>query len=245
MELVKPDLNLLIKHLEAERRSLNRMIKRAETDGDHLIVYHHKQALGQLDSHLDTLRCIKDPLHFRKLDLMWRIDYLKQLNLKGGSKDFKIYLNKKNLNAIGELKEQLKDLNARELPESYKETDHIGEALIALYEKRNRYFKLDLWNDENSTLVFRIKRKLLHVSFNLENMITEWDEEPEMWLADRKPDIFRAVGFQFDAKGKKYICTHTMAGSEDIRAVKMWLSHFLLDYLHMYSHSNHIRLIYG
>ncbi len=45
MKPVKPQLDLLIAHLEAERKSLKRMIKEAASEGDNLIVYYHSEAL--------------------------------------------------------------------------------------------------------------------------------------------------------------------------------------------------------
>jgi len=46
---VKPQPDLLITYLEAERRSLKRMIKEAAPEGDNLIVYYHSEALHQLE----------------------------------------------------------------------------------------------------------------------------------------------------------------------------------------------------
>ena len=75
MEPVKPKLDLIIAHLEAERKSLKRMIKEANAEHDNLIVYYHSEALLELNRQLDVLYNFRDPHYNRKEQLKQQIGF--------------------------------------------------------------------------------------------------------------------------------------------------------------------------
>src|SRR5665213_1050513 len=108
MDQIKPELDLLIKELETERRSLKRMIKAAISEGDHLIVYYHSEALNLLNSRLNVLYNLRDPLYLQKQDLERRIKFINNMDfikpLKKQKQWMKDWLEKQTTELKAELK---------------------------------------------------------------------------------------------------------------------------------------------
>jgi hypothetical protein len=243
MDQTKSDLALLIKELETQRRSLKSMIKAAASEGDHLIVYYQSEALSQLNSRLDVLYTFSDPLHMRKQELERQIKSINNMKFikpqKGREKWFKDRIAKKTF----ELKVELKRLSEKPIKDNFIETQLIDEALFALYERRYKSFKLIIWEDEdnNTALLFKIKKNLLIITLTY----TLDFGEDDFVLANRFHDPLKGMGFKFDELREMYFYTYDMTSFNDAGYLKKWLSHFLIDYCHLYGPTQTIRLTYS
>jgi hypothetical protein len=239
MKPVKPELDLLVDELEKERRSLKKMIRDAASEHDNLIVYYLSEALLDLNRQMNVLYCFKDPLYKRKEELKRRIGFLKNMPYLEMSKQLRVSVKEYYAKDIAEMEAELKKLNDQ--PNAvYKKTQYIDDALFALYEKRCKSFKLIIWADNNTALHFKIKKKQLIITLN--NKSDFW--EADFIVHDRAQDSLKGMGFKFDEQRKMYFYTYEMTGFNNASPIKMWLSHFLVDYWHLYGSAGSVTLVY-
>jgi hypothetical protein len=228
MQPVKPDLDLLISALEKERRSLKKMIRQAAAELDHLIVYYHSEALDDLNRRLRVLYSFKDPYFEQKEDIKRRIkfwrsgDFMEKLSPR-----LRERMEKRNEEKAVELEKELQELfNAPQL-QPLPDTKFIDEALLALYEKRCRSFRLTLGeeDDYHITLVFKTRKNTLVIQ--LKGML--FNDEPDFVFEGRTPQPLRAAGFIYDPDRKTHTRTFDFDGQQTIPEIKKWLTKFVIE----------------
>jgi len=228
MQPVKPDLDLLISALEKEQRLLKKMIRHAATEHDNLIVYYHSEALLDLNRRLDVLYSFKDPLYHKKEDLKRQIGlWRKRGFIKKTRPDVQARMIKYNEERAQALERQLQQLIDAPQPRPLPDTQIIDEALLALYEKRCRSFRLTLGegDDYHIILVFKTRKNTLVIQ--LKGML--FDDEPDFVFEGRIPQPLRGAGFIFDPDRKTYTRTFDFKVHQTIPEIKKWLTKFVIE----------------
>jgi len=239
MQPVKPNIHLLIKTLEKERRALVKMARQAAAEKDHLIVYYHSEALSLLESRLEALYSFNDPLYLKKDQLRRQIDFFKSLPYSKIPDRIKEHYRKKYSERINGLEGELQQLIDSPSP-IFENTDIIGHALFALYEKRYKSFKLIINREEKFGLQFKIKKVFLVITV----IGKPFDDEPDFVLHGRMPNPFEGMGFKPDEQSGKFSYTFNITGFNDPGPIKQWLSRFLIDFCRLYGWNNTIDLVY-
>jgi hypothetical protein len=240
MEPVANKLNLIITHLEAERKSLKRMIKEASSEGDNLIVYYHQEALAKLESHLDVFYSFRDPDYHKKNSLKRYILYLKKYKESKIGKNFRDYLKQSTQNRINKTMTELQNLIDNPTTKSYSQTSHLDHALLELFEKKIKSFKLVINEEVGFVLVFKMKKKILFIEFDIKIEFYEQD----FILNERIPNPLKGFSFELNQERKKYIRTLNFDSTNEIPQIKIWLSHFLIDFCGIYFSSEGVKLVY-
>jgi len=228
MQPVKPSLDLLISALEKEQRSLKKMIRQAAAEHDNLIIYYHSEALLDLNRKLDILYSFKDPLYHKKEDLKRQIGFWRKGGFNGKMQpEVRARMIKYNEEKALGLEKQLQQLiDAPQLQPS-PDTQFIDEALLALYEKRRRSFRLILGDDDDYhiTLVFKTRKNTLAIQ--LKGML--FDDEPDFVFEGRTPQPLLAAGFIYDPELKTHTRTFDGIGQQTIPEIKKWLTKFVIE----------------
>ena len=240
MEPFANKLNLIIAHLEAERKSLKRMIKEASFEGDNLIVYYHQKALAQLDNHLDVLYSFIDPDYRKKNSLEQYILDLKNYYESKIDRNLRDYLKRSTQNLINKTKTELQNLIDNPTTKSYSQTSHLELALLELFEKKIRSFKLVINEEVGFVLVFKMKRKILFIEIDIKVEFYERD----FILYERTPNPLKGFGFELNQERIKYIRTLNFDSTNEIPQIKIWLSHFLIDFCSIYFSSEGVKLVF-
>jgi len=228
MKPAKPDLDVLISALEKERRSLKKMIREAAAEHDHLIFYYHSEALGNLNRRLDVLYGFKDPLYREKEDLKRHIGFWRNGDfIKKMSPEVRQRMRERNEEKAQALEKQLLQLMDAPQLQPSGGTRFIDEALLALYEKRCRSFRLILGEEDDSyiALVFKTRKNTLVIQ--LKGML--FGEEPDFVFEGRIPKPLLAAGFIYDSQRKTYTRAFDFAGRETIPEIKIWLTKFVIE----------------
>ena len=228
MKPPKSNLDLLISAFEKEQRALQEMIRDATSEHDNLIVYYHSEALLDLDRRLRVLYSFKDPAFEQKEDLKRRIkvwksgDFMEKL-----TPQLREWMEKRNAEKAAELEKQLQLLMDAPQPQPLPNTQFIDEALLSLYQKRCRSFKLIMgeMDDYHITLTFRMRRNVLTITLN-DNLD---GEEPDFVFENRVPQPLKAAGFLYSPRQKKYTRTFIVTGICDVPEIKKWLAKFLIE----------------
>jgi len=228
MQPVKPELDLLINALEKEQRLLKKMIRQAAAEYDHLIVYYHSEALLDLNRRLRVLYSFKDPNFEQKEDLKRQIKHWRSADfMEKWRPELRERMQKRNEEKAVELEKQFQQLIDMPLYQSYPQTKFIDEAIVALYERRCRYFRLIMGEDDyyNLELTFRIQKKTLIVTLKGIN----YEDEPDFIIEGRIPQPLKAAGFIFIAEQNKYMRTFNIIDTSSIPEVKKWLAKFVIE----------------
>ena len=240
MDTVETKLTLVITHLESERKSLKRMIKQAGLEGDNLIIYYHQEALAQLDNHLDVLYSFRDPDYHKKSNLERYIFYLKNYKESKIGRNLRDYLRQSTQNRINEKKTELQNLKDNRTTKSYSQTSHLEQVLLELFEKKIKSFKLVINEEVGFVLFFKLKRKILFIELDTQVEFYEQD----FILNERIPNPLKGFSFELNRERQKYIRTHNFDSTNEIPQIKIWLSHFLIDFCQMYGSSDGVQLVY-
>ena len=195
------DLETLINALEEEKINLRRLIDSSVKDQEFLFAHFHFEALGQVNSQLQTLRNLEDELYDEKNSKLMGIENLKRGLERETSDRFREYMSR----MIEANQKELQRLN--EIPKTHKQEsgDHVLDRHIELLLKRKlRVFRMILIKNYN--LILEIKRikgtiriTLPYVKRLIRNCI----------LSDERINKFKGLGFQFTDKGEKLIKTLT------------------------------------
>jgi hypothetical protein len=205
------DLETLINALEEEKINLLRLIDSSVKDQDFLFAHFHFEALGQVNSQLQTLRNLEDESYDEKNSKLMGIENLKRGLEKETSDRLREYMNR----MIEANQKELQRLN--EIPKTHKQEtgDHVLDRHIEMLLKRKlRVFQIILIKNDN--LILEIKRikgtiriTLPYVNRLIKNYI----------LFDERINKFKGLGFQFTDKGEKLI--KTLTGDTDELRLKL------------------------
>ena len=240
MKPVKTDLELLIRHLEAESRQLKRMIKEAAAEHDNLIAYYHSEALLELNRRLNILYNFRDPYYDQKNELIRQIEYIKKMSFSEFSDRIRGFMKEKYAGRVTEFENKLLKLN-EEPAKTYFDTKIIDNALTALYNKQHKWLKLFVNYEEKFGLRFSIKKNELIIT-----LLGSFDyEEPDFVMDSRVPRKLEGLGFQLDNKQNKYVKTFTFRTIDDIPAIKQWITRFVIDFCWMWGSASKVQLVYG
>ena len=239
MTPVKSKLDLVIAHLEAERKALKRMIKEATAEHDNLIVYYHSEALLDLDRRLEILYNFKDPDYNRKKELNRRIDFIKKMSFSEFREPIRNRMKQRNAERILEFEEDLQKLIDK--PAKLRDdTQIIDDALFALVKKQCKSFKLMIDDEENFGLHLVKKKNLLVITL----VGLPFDEEPDFVMIGRSPRKLEGLGFQIDTKRNKCFRTFELEGLENFPIIKQWLARFMIDFCGLSGQGNNIHIVY-
>ena len=228
MQPVKPNLDLLINALEKEQRSLKKMIRQAAAEHDNLIIYYHSEALGSLNRRLDVLYSFKDPLYHKKEDLKRQIDFWRKGDfMKKMRPELRAHMAKRYEDSARELEKQLQQLIDAPQPQPSPDTAFIDEALLALYEKRCRSFRLILGEEDYDHIALFFKTQKNKLVIQLKGML--FNDEPDFVFEGRTPKPLLAAGFIYDLDRKIYTRTYDLSGQQTIPEIKKLLSKFVIE----------------
>jgi hypothetical protein len=243
MQPVNPDLQLLIRELEKEQRSLKKMIREASAEFDSIIVYYHSEALLNLNRRLDVLYSFRDPWYEKKKVLKRQISGWRKGNfIKKMRPEARGWMKKRCEEKALALEKQLQQLMDITSPPPLPGTHFIDAALLALYEKRCSSFRLILGevDDGHIALVFKIKKNTLVI--DLKGQVN--GEEPDFIFEGRIPRPLLAAGFVYDPKPDSYTRTFDFAGYQATLDIKKWLAKFIIDDTMHYWSGGKMTLIY-
>ena len=243
MESNRPKLDLLIAHLENERKLLKRMIKEASAEHDNLIVYYHSEALLELNLRLNVFYNFRDPYFNKKEELKRKINFSRKNEFidkfSPRVREFMKQLYEDEAKELEKDLQKLKDLPTVPLPPEGKKFE---KALFDLYDEQYRAFEIVLGEDSYYTfrLVFQIKKKILTVELTG----NFYDEEPDFVLENRIPQPIKAAGFEYNEQRKKYTRSFDIAGFKNVGEIKMWFAKFIIEDTWIYSSGGKMRLEY-
>ncbi len=206
------------------------MIREAKSEHDNLIVYYHSEALLGLNRRLGVLYSFKDPYFEQKEDLKRQIKFWRSGDfLKKWQPQLRERMEERNEEQAKELEKQLQQLVDLPPLRYYPQTQFIDEALVALYKKRCRSFRLIMGEEDDDHLqfTFRLQKKILTVT--LKGINYEDNDEPDFILEGRTPQPLKAAGFVFNAGQNKYTRTFNVIDTSDIPMVKKWLAQFIIE----------------
>ena len=236
---MKSDLDLVIKVLEAEKKSIEKQIKKCLSENDYLISYYHSEALNQLNSRLTVLYQFKDPLYNERQNLK-RLEsfYKKKPDFVSDSKMWnRIKENKKEKikKQKSEFEEKVKNINT-----FFNDSQEIDDALFNLYEGKYKGFKLLLDQLDEFELVFTINSNRLRISTK-----PYWDmNEPDFILDNRIPNPIEGLGFKFDPISYKAVYEYDMNNFKDAWPIKLLLSRLFFDVYQFYDINQSAKLVY-
>ena len=195
------DLQTLIQILEEEKSNLLKLIDDSVKDQEYLFAHFHFEALGQVNSQLQTLKNLDDELYDEKNSRLMAIERIR-LTLDSGKYDVPREFFEKHLERN---QKELQKLN--EIPKSLKH--HIGDNVLdnhmnLLLKRKLRAFRIVLMKGDN--LVIEIKRIKGTIKITLpyvNRLIRNYT------LSDERINKFKGLGFEFTDKGDKLIKTLT------------------------------------
>ena len=243
MKPIKPDLDLIIQRLEAEAKTLKRMIKYAAAEHDNLIVYYHSEALLELNRKLAVFYGFRDPDFEKKEDLKRQINFLKKHdNFKKSSPQMREWVKKRFAQKAEVLEKDLQQLIGLPPAAPKSGTLFFDDAMLALYQKRCRKFQLLLGDkdDDGLMLTFQIKKKILTIELSTELC----GEDPDFVFENRVPQPLKAAGFTYGPERRKYIRTFDITGFNNTHEVKKWLAKFIIDDSRYYWPGRKMTMIY-
>jgi hypothetical protein len=228
MEPVKPKLDLVIAHLEAERKALKRMIREANAEHDSLIVYYHSEALLDLNRRINVLYNFRDPYFNQKEELIRQINFWRKNEFtKQFKPQIREFVKKRNEEKAKELEKDLQKLINKPPAPIAAGGKKFEKALFDLYDEQYTSFEILLGEDDYNkfSLIFRIKRKLLTIELKGDF----YNDDPDFVFDNRVPQPIKAAGFKYDERRKRYICTFDIAGFNNVNEIKIWFAKFIIE----------------
>ncbi|HVV54299.1 MAG TPA: hypothetical protein VHC47_03180 [Mucilaginibacter sp.] len=223
--MMKNDLDLVIDAFETEKKALQRMIKQSAWEHDHLIAYHHSEALLRLNRHLHILYSFRDPFHNERQELNRQGKFLrnKPKDIKHRLWKFVVETHSK------EIEERKLELEAKQKKNSFNDTQEIDDLLFAIAEGSIKTFKIIVPLYDDAELQFTREGALLLICINLYEPYEE-----DFILDNRIPDPLKGLGFEFNADKRSYVYQCNLTNFKDATDIKILLSRLFFDVFNGY-----------
>jgi len=205
------DLETLINALEEEKVNLLRLIDSSVKDQEFLFAHFHFEALGQVNSQLETLKNLEDELYDEKNSKSMGIENLKRRLETETSDRLREYMN----GMIEANQKELQRLNEIPRKNRQENSEHVLDKHIELLLKKNlRVFRIILM--KNDSLILEIKRTkgTIRITLPYVNRLVK-----NYILFDERINKFKGLGFQLTDKGDKFI--KTLTGDTDELRLKI------------------------
>lgn len=197
-------LQTLIKELETEKENLLRLIDEAVKEQEYLSAHLHSEALGQVNSQLQTLKNIDDPLYDKKHFLEVGIDNLRK-RLKDAPTD---KLKSMIQRFIDDKEKELNELNGTS--QTQKDTNgksYLHDFLEQFVKGKIRGLRIILSKSDNLSIEIRTTKTGTKLTMsNIKKL------EAEYLLFDERILKLKGLGFSLNKKGDK--ATTTLSGKK-------------------------------
>ncbi|MFB9844653.1 hypothetical protein [Mucilaginibacter ginsenosidivorans] len=222
---MKSDLDLVIAALEAEKRSIQKMMKQSMIDYDYLIVYHHSEALMKLESRLNKLYTFKDPLHNRRQELKRQERSLKKPPeyFRENKTLWKFFTDRQ----IEELKKNKLDLESQSQKKViFNDSQQIDDLIFDIVARKIDKFQIvfGIYDDDDVQIIFKTDNDFLLICINMFD-----PEEPDFVFDGRISDPLKGLGFKFDADRESFVYKYNLQNFKDATEIKILLSRLFFD----------------
>lgn len=216
---MKSELDLLIDLLEAEKQSLESLIKANLDEHEYLNVHHYGEALIRINGQLYMLNCFKDPFYDReqRFERMLNFAKLDQQSY------FKTFWEER----IATEKEEIQQLRSKTAT-YFNDTQEIDDALFKLFESKYNRFRLHFAHrGEPFYIEFRMENEqILNISVELNSIVN--NEDPDD-LEINQVHLFKNLGFKLNSQAGLLIYRYDMEGFKDAIAIKRILARIIYD----------------
>jgi hypothetical protein len=227
---MKNDLDLVIAALEAEKKSLQRMIKQSTSEHDHLVAYHHSEALLRLNHHLGILYSFRDPFYNQRQELERQEKFLMKK-----PKDIKDYLwksiVKRHSKELEERKFELEEKKKNKI--AFNDSQQIDDLLFALHDRKIDAFKIVLDLYDYGEVLFTREANILLIAVKLseeyENSNEPCEDDADFILDNRIPNPLKGLGFEYHTHKRSYIYRYDLTNFKDAIDIKIFLSRLFFD----------------
>jgi hypothetical protein len=220
---MQSDIDTLIELLEEEKIFVEQCIKVNVDEFEYLHAHIHVKALTKLNTQLQILKRLKDPLYNKKADLERLLEIYKRFGSSGS--DIDLYHEKMH----AETADELKKLDEANNPPQFDD-QKIDDALFNIKAGHNNGFILYLNVGTNLGFTFEmLQPEVLSISIDVKNALNvEYffgdDEEDETPL-----NKFKGLDFRLNPAGNKLIYKYDMAHFKDAIVIKTLLSRVIYD----------------
>ncbi|HTI61480.1 hypothetical protein [Mucilaginibacter sp.] len=222
---MKSDLDLVIAALEAEKRSIQKMMKQSMSDYDYLIAYHHSEALIKLESRLNKLYTFKDPLHNRRQELKRQERSLKKPPeyFRKNKMLWKFFTDRQ----AAELKKNRLDLELEsEKKVVFNDSQQIDDLIFDIVARKIDKFQIvfSIYDDDDVQITFEIDVDFLSICVNMFN-----PQEPDFVFDGRVSNPLKGLGFKYDADKQVFVYKYNLQNFRDATEIKILLSRLFFD----------------
>ncbi len=217
---IEEKLKILVSLYESKKNYLKKLVDNAVEEKDFLTAHYYAKAYHHVNEKLRLLYQIDDPLYDQK---EFKRDWLQGFKkiTKNGSLGVKSYYKKQ----IKHLEDEIEKLN--QISRAVKPSENhnvINENLLNLLDKRIKYFRLILKNDDNFFINFYYKKKNLnliipHVKQLINNNV----------LNDHTINPLKNLGFNYTANNTKLILTLTGDNEDMLNKAKETISRIVFE----------------
>ena len=213
---MRSDLDVLIDFYEAEKLSLETLIKENLKEHEYLGVYYYGEELLRVNGQLHKLYCFKDPFYEQNQQLE-RLMVFEISNEKSYLQSFW----KERVKTEKERIEKLRNENRA----NFNDSQELDDALFSLYEERYSGLKLYFSHEENPFYIeFKVtKQKILHIIIEKNRIINYNDSETN------RIRLFENLGFKLNYNNDLLIYEYNMAGFRDAILIKTLLARIIYD----------------
>jgi hypothetical protein len=235
--LMKNDLNLVISALEAEKRTLQKMIKQSAAEHDNLIVYYHSETLLELNHHLGVLYSFRDPLHDQQENLKRQERFLKKKPKGMTNRRWEFFAERRSR----ELDKQKAELEEkRKEGVSFNDTQEIDDLIFATVEGKIDGFKMIVPLYDDAEVLFEREKDILVI------LIKPYEpHDADFVLNNRIPKPIAGLGFKYDMEKRAFVYQYNLANFKDAGYIKILLSRLLFDVFRVYDVKQSITLKYS
>jgi hypothetical protein len=223
---MKQDLDLIISALEAEKRSLQKMMKNSISEYDYLIAYYHSEALIQLNNRLSILHSFKDPFYNQREELKRQKKYLRQK--PEYIKDKRLWDSIKTRH-LKEIEKRVSELESQEsiiIP--FHDNQEIDDMLFALIEGKMSGFQIAINLYEEIIIAFTVNNNFLLITINMYS-----PDDPDFVYDNRLPNPLQGLGFEFDENSNAFVYRYNLTSFKEALDIKILLARLFYDVFHI------------
>lgn len=189
-------LTQVISLLEEEKAQLQKDIDAYLTEKEYLMAHYKSEALFQVNSRLQKLHNLEDPLYDQKEYLQRELKRYQSELASEPESNMKDLLNRWRIEAEEEL-EKLHHVSLEKIPSSVPQT-FFDETLERLLKKEIKNLKLVLSQQQNLVLQFSYTKNTLNIT------MPDIHEHLKKWVFyEDQLTILKSIGFQLLANGNR------------------------------------------
>jgi hypothetical protein len=201
----------LIEELEKEKADLQRLIDEAVKEQEFLSAHFHFEALGQINSRLQTLKNLDDELYDKKFFLGTGIENLRKRLKVEPDDHLKTLISRfipdkeKELNELNQIPKKQKNINSK---------SHLRDYLDQFVRGKVRGLRIILSKKDNSIIEIRRARAGAKLTMpNIKKLKAEY------LLTEERLLKLKGLGFSVNERGGK--ATATLSDGKDVMADKI------------------------